>query len=117
MITNVVDQVGNAGGITDPHRVQREYEKQISEGGISQLKSKSWYLEKWQDPSAAIYWKAFLLTEIPKSVLDRALSDVMRAETAKLQTQKSAANPNDKETIDAMMKAFEEIEKNRFTLD
>ncbi len=118
MVKNVIDQVGKGSQIIDPDRVQREYEKQISEGGISQLKPTSWYLEKWQDAQSAVYWKAFVLAEIPKSVLDESLAEVMRAQRAKLQEQKSAARDiNSKEVADAMMKAFEEIERNGFSLD
>ncbi|MBI4180160.1 hypothetical protein HY522_12135 [bacterium] len=118
LVKNVIDQVGKGSQTIDPGRFQREYERQLSEGGISQLKSKSWYLEKWQDPQGAVYWKAFVLAEIPKSVLDESLARVIRAETSKLQAQKEKATDLDsKAVLDAMMQAFEDIEKNGLSLD
>ncbi len=117
-IQNVVNMVGVSTDINNPARVQQEFEGQLSKGRISQMQNKLWYLEKWQDPSGAVYWKAFLLSEIPKSILDQALAETMRTENAKLQGQKSNATSDDKKaSIDSMMKAFEEIEKNGFTLE
>lgn len=118
LVKNVVDQVGKGSQTIDPERFQREYERQLSEGLVSQLKPKSWYLEKWQDAQGAVYWKAFILAEVPKSVLDESLARVIRAENAKLQTQKDQEkDPDSRAVLDAMMKAFEDIEKNGLSLD
>ena len=82
------------------------------------MKPKSWYLEKWQDAQGAIYWKAFVLTDLPKSVLDESLARVIRVENAKLQAQKDKeSDANSKAVLDAMMKAFDDMEKKGFLLD
>ena len=118
LVKNVVDQVGKGSQTIDPERFQREYESQLSEGLISQMKPKSWYLEEWQDAQGAIYWKAFVLTDLPKSVLDESLARVIRVENAKLQAQKDKeSDANSKAVLDAMMKAFDDMEKKGFLLD
>ena len=118
MVQNMVDEVGKASQTINPDRVQKEYEKQVSETAISQLKSKAWYLEKWQDVKGAVYWKAFLMADMPKSVLDQAMAEVLNAQESLLKTQMDQeSDPAKKAAIEKMLKAFEEMEKKGFSVD
>lgn len=107
MVQNAVEQSGLASDIFDPLRVQRDYETQLSQGGISKLKSRSLYIEKWPDSAQTVYFRAFVLAEIPKSVLDESLARVLKQETDRL----SSADGGRKQQIDSLRARLDQIQK------
>ena len=99
-IENVLEQSGAATDTLDPDRVQREFEIQLTNGGISQLSSSCWHLEKWLDERRGkVYWKAFLLAEIPKKELDRCIAEFVRTQRAELEKLEGASADDGAEVL------------------
>jgi hypothetical protein len=96
-VQNILEQEGSATDTLDPDRVQQEFERQLTNGGISQLASTTWHLEKWLDSRGKVYWKAFLLSEIPRDELDRCIDEFIKTQRAQLEAmpKEDASIPRD----------------------
>ncbi|HPN32697.1 MAG TPA: hypothetical protein PKY81_17225, partial [bacterium] len=74
-----------------------------------------WYIEKWQTKVGDIYYKAYTLTSIPKSMIDEAYGEAIDTEKEKLKEKiKEAKNFQAKKQMEDALNAFDKMKESGF---
>ncbi|MFH1897061.1 MAG: hypothetical protein ABH886_02300 [Candidatus Desantisbacteria bacterium] len=109
---------GVSSQTVDPTKVSKEVEAQISGGIARKAKANGWYIEKWQDSFGKIYWKGYVLVEVPTTSIDQSYKKVADAEQkAAQQEYEKTKDQFAKDQLEKVMKAFEEAKQKGFTAD
>lgn len=99
---------GLTSSVVDPTISSREYEKQLRLGVVKHLKSKKWYLERWNTPTG-IGWKAFVFATVPISAVNNSFKESAKQNMISAQRRaKEAADEFAKKQAENSVKMFEQ---------
>lgn len=110
---------GLTSEIVDPTRAVRDFQEQLSAAFATRVKSKEWYIEKWQNlKTKETYHLVFLLAEAPQAAIDKAYEDTLDGNIEDMKKKRDAANDEKaKAQFENAMNAFEEAKQQGFGLE
>ncbi|MBI5778102.1 MAG: hypothetical protein HZA49_01430 [Planctomycetes bacterium] len=110
---------GLTSEIVDPTRAVRDFQEQLSAAFASHVRTKEWYIEKWQDKKTKeTYHLVYLLVEVPQTSVEKAYEDTLNGNIEDLKKKRDAANDEKaKAQYEDAMKAFEDAKKQGFGLE
>ncbi|MEW6027192.1 MAG: hypothetical protein AB1599_07855 [Planctomycetota bacterium] len=110
---------GLTSEIVDPTRAVRDFQEQLSAAFASHVRTKEWYIEKWQDKKTKeTYHLVYLLVEVPQASVEKAYEDTLNGNIEDLKKKRDAANDEKaKAQFQNAMNAFEEAKKQGFGFD
>ena len=110
---------GLTSEIVDPTRAVRDFQEQLSSAFASHIRTKEWYIEKWENRKMKeTYHLVYLLAEVPQAAIDKAYEDTLNGNIEDLKKKRDAANDEKaKSQFENAMNAFEEAKKQGFGLE
>jgi len=110
---------GLSSEIVDPTRAVRDFQEQLSQAFASKVRTKEWYIEKWQlNKTKETYHLVYLLVEVPDASIEKAYEDTLNGNIEDLKKKRDAANDEKaKAQFQSAMDAFEQAKKQGFSLE
>jgi hypothetical protein len=107
---------GLTSEIVDPTRAVRDFQEQLSAAFASRIRTKEWYIEKWQNLKFKdTYHLVYLLVEVPQSSIEKAYEETLNGNIDDLKKKRDAANDEKaKNQFQNAMNAFEDAKKQGF---
>lgn len=107
---------GLTSEIVDPARAVRDFQEQLSQAFASRIRTKEWYIEKWQlSKTKETYHLVYLLAEVPQASIEKAYEETLNGNIDDLKKKRDAANDEKaKAQFQNAMNAFEQAKKQGF---
>ena len=115
----IVTSYGLTSEIVDPTKATSDFQEQLSAAFATQVRTKEWYIEKWQDlKTKETYHLVFVLAEVPQKSIEKAYDDVLNNNIDDFKKKRDAANEEKaKAQFDNALKAFEQAQQQGLGLE